>query len=200
MRQLVLVLLVLEPQLPLPTSVAMASLDSLQTVLDLADQLLQIVRLELLVELLDAVLDSLVQLKGLWFRDRQVTHELGAVLPVSPIIFISHFFQNVRIKIRSIVCATVGSGRLALKFWLRALLRPPRRLMAFARLHPLLLHFGVQIVELELAHDFLRQLLELFLVFRVKYVLTAGSVQDLEQCPDRVRDSCLKCLPRLADL
>ena len=76
MRQLVLVLLVLEPQLPLPTSVAMASLYPLQTVLNLPDQLLQIVGLELLVELLDAVLDGLVQLDGLWLRDWQVAHEL----------------------------------------------------------------------------------------------------------------------------
>ena len=76
MRQLVLVLLVLEPQLPLSTSVAMASLYPLEAVLNLTDQLLQIVGLELLVELLDAVLDGLVQLDGLWFRDWQVAHEL----------------------------------------------------------------------------------------------------------------------------
>lgn len=74
--QLVLVLLVLESQLPLSTSVAMAGLDSLQTVLNLSDQLLQIVGLELLVKLLDTILDCLVQLNGLWFRDRQVAHEL----------------------------------------------------------------------------------------------------------------------------
>lgn len=54
----------------------MASLYPLQTVLNLPDQLLQIVGLELLVELLDAVLDGLVQLDSLWLRDWQVAHEL----------------------------------------------------------------------------------------------------------------------------
>ena len=72
--------------------------------------------------------------------------------------------------------------------------------MALARLRPLLLHFGVQIVELELTHNLMRQLFELFFVFRVKYVLTTGSVQNFKQPPDRVRDAFLKGIPRLVDL
>ena len=97
--QLILVLLVLQSQLPLPASVAMASLYPLQTVLNLPDQLLQIVGLELLVVLFDAVLDGLVQLDGLGFRDRQVAHELGALLPVSLVVIVALFFQNLWIKI-----------------------------------------------------------------------------------------------------
>ena len=58
--QVILVLLVLQSQLPLSASVAMASLYPLEAVLNLSDELLQIVGLELLVELLDAVLDGLV--------------------------------------------------------------------------------------------------------------------------------------------
>lgn len=54
----------------------MAGLDPLEAVLDLADQLLQVVGLELLVELLDPVLDGLVQLYGLRLGDWQVAHEL----------------------------------------------------------------------------------------------------------------------------
>lgn len=74
--QLMLVLLVLQPQLPLAAPVAVAGLDPLEAVLDLADQLLQVVGLELLVELLDPVLDGLVQLHGLRLGDWQVAHEL----------------------------------------------------------------------------------------------------------------------------
>lgn len=63
--------------------------------------------------------------------------------------------------------------------------------MALARMHPLLLHFSVQIVELELGHYLMRRLLELPFVFCVKYVLTAWSVQNLKQFVNLVGDSRL---------
>ena len=72
--------------------------------------------------------------------------------------------------------------------------------MALARLRPLLLHFGVQIVELELTHNLMRQLFELLFVFRVKYVLTTGSVQNFKQQPDRVGDALLEGIPRVVEL
>jgi hypothetical protein len=100
----------------------MTSLYSLEAILNLPDQLLEAVGLELLVELLDAVLDRLVQLNGLGLRDGQVAHELGAVLPVAQDVVVALFFQNLGINFRSVICATVASGRLAVKLRLRALL------------------------------------------------------------------------------
>lgn len=97
---MIFVFFVLKSQLSLPASISMTSFNSLETVLNLADQLLQIVRLELLIVLFYAVLDILMQLNSLWLGNWQMAHELGVdLLPVRPVVFIALVFQNVRIEI-----------------------------------------------------------------------------------------------------
>lgn len=61
----------------------MTCLDSLQAVLDLPDCALQVVSLQLLIVLSNAIFDNHVQLDGLRFRDGQVAHEFAVCNPVS---------------------------------------------------------------------------------------------------------------------
>lgn len=149
--QVIFVLLILETQFPLSASVSVARFDTLEAILYLPHYLLQVICLQLLIELLNAVFDNRVQLDGLVLRDWQVAHELCARDPVG-LLLVLFFFRSEPLVFMflliSFVDICVASQRLALDLVvLCTLLRAPRSLVALPSFHPLLLDLGVQIVK-----------------------------------------------------